>query len=171
MTPNEINQKLKEDLEIYISALDAYSDEQFTKRKDEETWSLGQMYEHIVLASNGFFLGNVLRCLEKRKGQEGGEMNKYGVNALKHNGLPPMKFKVPGTDKAPDLEVRSRAEYKDLLQKIINDAEGILPTLEADNGTYKTLHPVFDWLNAVEWFQMLEIHTRHHFRQKEELEA
>ena len=171
MTPTEINQNLKSVIDVYINSLANYSDEQFTKRKDEDTWSLGQMYEHIALGSNRFFLANVLRCLEKRKGQEGGEMNKYGINTFKYNGFPPMKFKVPGTEKTPDLEVRSKAEYAVLLQKIVDDADKLVVALETDEGTYKTHHPLFDWLNAREWFQMLEIHTRHHLRQKEELEA
>ena len=35
----------------------------------------------------------------------------------------------------------------------------------------KTFHGGFGWLNAREWFELVEMHTRHHRRQQQELEG
>jgi hypothetical protein len=34
----------------------------------------------------------------------------------------------------------------------------------------KTAHPAFGFLNAREWFHLIEMHFRHHLRQKKRLD-
>lgn len=171
MIAQEINSALHQTITPYVAALEVYTQEQFSHKEANDIWSLGEMYEHLVLSANFFFLANTLRCLEKRKGQEGGRMNAYGENAMKYNSLPPGKFKVPASEKTPPLVVQDMADCNTLLQKILTDADALQAPVAADAGTYKCLHPVFGFLNAIEWYQMLEMHHRHHHRQKAELEA
>ncbi|MCP2034212.1 hypothetical protein L1279_001195 [Planomicrobium sp. HSC-17F08] len=38
------------------------------------------------------------------------------------------------------------------------------------NPDYKVKHGGFGWLNAEEWLELVNMHSRHHLRQKEELE-
>lgn len=73
MTVPELKTTFTEAMQSYLAALDRYSDEQFAAKPDEAEWSLGQMYQHIYEANTFFFLANTKRCLEKRKGQDGGE--------------------------------------------------------------------------------------------------
>lgn len=166
-----IFEALKKDFEPYLLSLDGYTDEKFQYKHDAGTWSLAQMYEHICSSSVYFFMANVVRCLEKRKGQEGGEYNQYGANIFKYNGFPPMKFKVPGGESTPEPIAQSKEMYRERIEEIIDNASLFVDKIAADEQTYKTEHPVFGWLNALEWFQNLEMHTRHHLRQKAELEA
>lgn len=161
---------LKQDFEPYVLSLDTYDEAIFRYKKDDATWSLGQMYEHICSSSVYFFLANVVRCLEQRKGQVGGEYNQYGANVFKHNGFPPMKFKVPGGNAVADPIAQPIGVYKERIEEIIESAGLLAERVAADDGAYKTEHPIFGWLNAQEWYQNLEMHTRHHLRQKSELE-
>lgn len=170
MTPAEINANLKVVVQQYIDSLENYSEEKFSKKKDENTWSLGQMYEHLYLTSNFFFLANVVRCLEQRKGQLGGERNKFGDNAFKYGGFPPVKIKIPEPLQGPSPVAKNKNEYKSLFEKILVDAEEKVGAVQNDAGEYKTNHAALGWLNAYEWFYNLEMHFRHHLRQKAELE-
>jgi hypothetical protein len=171
LAPAQIFIDLKTTVEGYILALDGYSDEQFTHKSAEDVWSLGQMYEHLSLSGSFFFLANTLRCLEQRKGQIGGEKNQYGDNLYKHNGFPPIKIKIPAAVRGPEPAAKTRAEYKPLLEKIVADAEQLIVPVTDDLGEYKCIQPAFGWLNAHEWYHLMEMHFRHHLRQQAELET
>ncbi len=170
MTTDEMKDAFISTMQAYISALDRYTDEQFVAKPDALEWSLGQMYEHLYGANTYFFLANVKRCLEQRKGQEGGEMNANGLNIFKYNSFPPIKVKVPDAVRGPEPVARSREEYKVLFEETIQQGLALGEAAAGDPGTYKTQHPVFGWMNALEWFQGTETHARHHFRQQKERE-
>ena len=157
-------------LSHYIESLDRYSDEQFTAKPSEEEWSLGQMYEHLHQAYLYFFFANATRCLEKRKGQEGGEMNERGIAILQNNGFPPIKIKVPNEVKGPDPVAKDRSFYQKALGELVQKLPELVAKAEADGGRYKTQHPVFGWLNSREWIKHGELHGKHHQRQQRSLE-
>ena len=167
----EVYKNLETVVNQYISSLDEYSDEQFLFKKDDETWSLGQMYEHLNLTSNFFFLANCVRCLEQRKGQIGGEKNESGEKTFIKGSFPPIKIKIPEALRGPEPVAKNKEEYRQILEKILADAKNLVKTISEDKGIYKALHPPMGWLNAQEWFYLHEMHHRHHLRQKLELEA
>lgn len=154
----------------FISALDRYTDEQFAAKPADQEWSLGQMYEHLSGANTYFFLANTKRCLEKRKGQEGGEKTDSGLNIFKYNSFPPVKIKMPEAVRGPEPVAKDRSTYKVLFEESLKSGLQLADELPEDEGIYKTWHPVFGWLNAKEWFQACEIHVRHHQRQQKERE-
>jgi hypothetical protein len=170
MKPKDIFDGIKTVFEEYDQSLDTYTDAQFEFKKDAETWSLSEMYEHVCMSGKKFFLANTKRCLEKSNGQEGGEMNTKGVYVFGNGGFPEVKVKMPESVAAVPIVGQSREVYKNEITEIINSAEMFMAYLESDAGTYKIPHPVFGPLNAIEWFQNLEMHSRHHLRQKAELE-
>jgi hypothetical protein len=154
-------------LNLYKNALLDYTEEQFNHKQAEDIWSIGQMYEHLAVSANYFFLKNIKYCLENRNGQMGGEMNAKGENVFKYNGFPPIKVKVPGG--GPDPIAQNLNIYSTIFDNIIEQLEQQLPIILANDGNYKTLHPVFGWHSALEWLHSFEMHHRHHLRQKKEL--
>jgi len=171
MSPIEVYPNLETSVNQYISSLDDYSDEQFFFKKDEETWSLGQMYEHLAVSSQFFFLANCVRCLEKRKGQLGGEKNHFGEQQFKYGGFQTVKIKIPDAIRGPEPVAKTREEYKGILKKILTDSQNLIEAVSNDDGSYKALQVVIGWLDAKEWFYLHEMHFRHHLRQKTELES
>ncbi|MFN4146057.1 MAG: DinB family protein [Runella sp.] len=171
LTPQQIFDSLSQTISGYIAALDTYTDEQFAHKQADDVWSLGQMYEHLLVSANFFFLANTVRCLEQRKGQLGGEKNQYGDNLYKYNGFPPIKIKIPEVLRGPEPVAQNREDYRTLLAKVIEDAKKLVEPVANDAGQYKCLQPAFGWLNAHEWFHLLEMHFRHHLRQQKELEG
>lgn len=171
MTAQEINAALHHTMTPYLEAIGTYTDEQFAHKEADDIWSLGELYEHLVLSANYFFLANTMRSLDKRKGQEGGEMNAKADNAYKYNGFPPIKVKMPASESTMKVEVKEKGSYVGSFSKIIADLDALTERVAEDDGTYKVNHSAFGWLNAEQWYQMLEIHHRHHLRQKAELEG
>jgi hypothetical protein len=157
-------------MQHYAAALDRYTDEQFAAKPAGHEWSLGQMYEHLHNANTYFFLANAKRCLEKRKGQEGGEMTDSGRNVFQYNSFPPVKIKMPDALRGPEPVARERNAYKTLFEETLQNGLMLADALPQDDGTYKTYHAALGWLNAREWFQGGEIHARHHLRQQRERE-
>jgi hypothetical protein len=170
MTITEMKEAFTTVQNAYILALDRYTDEQFGAQPSEMEWSLGQMYEHLYGANIYFFLANVTRCLERRKGQEGGEMTDTGRSIFSYNSFPPIKIKVPEAVKGPEPVARDRAAYRILFSESLMKGLALADALAQSESNYKTLHPVFGYLNAWEWFQACEIHARHHLRQQQERE-
>jgi hypothetical protein len=169
MSTLEISNQLNISLDQYQNGLKRYTDSQFLFKKDANTWSLAQMYEHICTSGLKFFLANTKRCLEKRNGQEGGEPNDRGMALIANGGFPDIKIKVPEAVKT-EIIPRSIAEYKIDLETIRKSVLLMLEAIETDTGTYTIAHPVMGNLNAYRWLQNLEFHMRHHLKQLKELE-
>lgn len=169
METKAINEALISLLISYKEALSSYSDEQINHKQADDIWSIGQMYEHLTMSGNYFFMKNIKYCLEKRNGDMGGEMNDNGKKVFSYNSFPPIKVKVPGGGPQPVAQDKeSYAAAIDLLIAQLNIQE---EKIQNDPGDYKTQHPVFSWHNAKEWLQSFEMHHRHHLRQKTELEG
>jgi hypothetical protein len=55
--------------------------------------------------------------------------------------------------------------------KVLTNMAGMATVLTKKQGkTGKTAHPAFGFLDAFEWFQLIEIHFRHHLRLKNRLD-
>jgi hypothetical protein len=166
-----VEKSLIEVYQFYIEKIDTYSTEEFNLKKSPEIWSIAEMYDHVCKSSSHFFLANLARCLEERKGQVGGEMNANGKKIISYNSFPPMKFKQPASTVAAKTETGTQEDYKKYLNGLIENVKSMVAIMPSIPSDYRSFHPAFDWLNSHEWLQMLEIHTRHHLRQLKELEG
>jgi hypothetical protein len=164
-----INQACAELLNHYHKALDTYSETDFLAKQAAEVWSLGQMYEHLT-TSHSFFIYQVKNCLEKRKGELGGEKTDIGKNIYQHGTFPPIKVSIPEKYRGPEPVARAISEYKVIFEQMKTDFTALVDKISADEGEYKTSHARFGMLNALEWYQNAEMHLRHHLRQQKELE-
>ncbi|KPM47452.1 DinB family protein [Jiulongibacter sediminis] len=171
ITPKEISENLKNTSSIFVEALKHYSESDFEFKQAEEIWSLGQMYDHLYSSGIYFFLANINRCLEKRKGSTDAEPSDAGKYVMAQNAIPPNKYIRPGTGKTPDPESKGVEFYKKAFPELIQSLLEKEKEVENDEGKYRTEHPFFGFLNAKEWYQNTEIHMRHHLRQKAELEV
>jgi hypothetical protein len=170
MTQQEIYDDLTTSIGTYNEALDNYDEAKFIEKKADDIWSLSQMYEHLITSSHYYFMANALRCIEERKGQEGGEMNDFGANIFKYNSFPPIKIKMPGNGPQPANGERSMGDIKSEFQKIVDDTKKMLDAVNPDSN-YKTASANLGFFTGMEWLQLLAMHFRHHLKQKIELEA
>ncbi|SOE20594.1 DinB superfamily protein [Spirosomataceae bacterium TFI 002] len=171
LSTSVVEKSLIEVYQFYIEKLETFNEDEFNFKQSPEIWSIAEMYDHVCKSSSHFFLANLVRCLEERKGQVGGEMNKNGENVISYNSFPPMKFKQPASTIPAKTETGSKEDYNKYLTSLLESVKSTVSKIPETPSEYKTFHPAFDWLNSHEWFQMLEIHTKHHLRQLKELEG
>ncbi len=152
----------------YRTDLSAYSSEQLRTIPQQGVWSLGQMYDHIIVVAHEY-LDNVELCLNTDQHQQL-EKTEFGKELFERGGFPPVDIRLPDRLNAPPNNTDSKETLKrrlDELIKRVRRAEAKVADMHPDA---KVKHGGMGWLNAKEWFELVEMHSRHHLRQKEKLE-
>jgi hypothetical protein len=171
MHPVEPYAKLEQTVQHYIRELEQYDDQLFNVKRDETTWSVGQMYEHLLSSAYNLFFRKINACLTHQHGSLEGEKNKDGVKLFAYGSFPPMKIQMPEVWRGPQPIALPRQAYATALVNFLADVQQLGEEVAKDEGAYKTNHPALGMLIAKEWYQLLEMHFRHHLRQKKELDA
>ncbi|WP_142828623.1 DinB family protein [Planococcus soli] len=159
----------KELLFHFKQELSNYSPEQLRYIPKEGVWSIGQMYDHIILVAHEY-LDSAESCASLNEEQPLGK-TRTGEQLMKAGGFPPVKIRLPDEMNAPPNNSDSQEQLASRLDELIGRLENWEAKVDLINPNYKVEHGGFGWLNAEEWLKLVEMHSRHHLRQKEELES
>lgn len=159
----------KEVLTIFKNELSRYTSEQLYHVPKEGIWSIGQMYDHIILVAHEY-LNNVEICATAHEARSLGKTPK-GEQLFKDGGFPPIKIRLPDDMNAPPNNSDSKEKLERRMEEVIERLEHWGARLLSIDPKHKVEHGRFGWLNATEWYELVEMHTRHHLRQKVELES
>ena len=77
--------------------------------------------------------------------------------------FPPVKIKGIGQE---PVQPESPMKVKDSFYRFFKVMQKTAKEIDASNLKYKTLHPTLGMLNALEWFKLIDMHFKHHLRQK-----
>jgi hypothetical protein len=163
---HEVVERLNKVVDIYACSLDQFSVEQLRHKPNEERWSLGQVYNHVIHAALEIYYPAVLTCINKPE-QEATVKTAAGIEIFRRGGYPQLKVKTVNLPKNTD----DRKSLHDGLNMIVEHALYLLPIVVQSSADAKVNHPRLGALNAQEWFELAEMHMRHHLRQKKELEV
>ncbi|TJY41990.1 DinB family protein [Cohnella pontilimi] len=155
-------------IDDYKSQLMRYSIDQLRYISEPGVWSLGQMYDHMILTALDY-LDQVQSCASAKVEQRLGK-TEAGDQLFKAGSFPPIKIKLPdGPENSPSNSetVDDLMRGLDSVLKRMSEWEG---KVDAVTPNYKVRHDGFGWLTAREWFDLVGMHFRHHLRQKSELE-
>lgn len=155
-------------IETYKIELQKYSLEQLRFITAEGVWSIGQMYDHVILVAMEY-LDNVEACAALKVEQKLGKTDS-GEHLYKIGGFPPIKIKLPDKLNTPPSNSDSIEELSSRLDQVNQRLRRWESRVDAINPNNKVRHGGFGWLNAREWFDLVGMHFRHHLRQKSELE-
>jgi hypothetical protein len=155
-------------IETYKIDLQNYSLEQLRYITVEGVWSIGQMYDHLILVSHEY-LDNVETCAGSKEEQKIGK-TEFGEHLYKIGGFPPIKIKLPDELNTPPNNSESKEELVSRLDQVMQRLILWDSKVDAINPNYKVKHDGFGWLNAREWYDLVGMHFRHHLLQKFELE-
>ncbi len=155
---------------LWLSELDKYSEEQFAMRRKEKSWSIGQVYVHLILGNDHFFMKNAELCLNGERETMKGGKNKWGKILFAINGFPPMNFKRPGGSEAEPRQPESIDYVRNKLTVSLEKVKGVGARIDGYNPNIKVKHPAFGFLNAKEWYRINAMHFKHHLRQKKKLD-
>ncbi len=157
-------------IEHWEKELERYNLETLLKKPAPESWSLGQVYNHLIQSALDFHLRQIEICAatdenrSKRKNSRG-----IVVFHILHD-VPPIKIHVPPSETYTPKQPSSIQELADGLQQVRAEMKKSLALLESNPKKGKTAHPGFGFLNAGEWFMLAELHFKHHLRQKERID-
>ncbi|RNB80150.1 DinB family protein [Brevibacillus fluminis] len=155
-------------IERYKHDLQTYSLEQMRYIPEPGSWSLGQMYSHVILVGMEY-LDNVEACSQAKEEQPLGK-TKGGEQLFARGGFPPIKIKLPDVPENTPSNTESKEDLAAGLDRVQQRLMEWCEKVGEVNPRAKVEHGGFGWLNAREWFDLVEMHFRHHGRQKQELE-
>lgn len=155
-------------LQTYKIDLNQYSPEQLRCIPAPGVWSIGQMYDHLILVAHEY-LDNMEECAESLKEQPLGK-TPFGEQLFREGGFPAIKIRLPDDMNSPPNNSDSREDLAARMDEVIRRVESWEPEVDAVNPNLKAEHGGFGWLNAKEWHELVGMHFRHHLRQKAELE-
>ena len=155
-------------IDDWISLLDHYSFDELLKKPDPESWSLGQVYKHLVNETR-YYISQVEECLETND-HAMEKMKVNGVTMLSNNAFPDMRIKGEPDSIAKIQQPASQAQLKQEMADLKIAMNNLWKRIIMSPAVGKTMHPGLGYFNAMEWFQFAEMHLRHHFRQKNRIE-
>lgn len=151
------------------AALDAYSDEHFGTVPAPGQWSIGQVYAHLVGGTRRYHLERIDTCLGGGEGSGGKTMPGRIVFLL--GSFPPVRVRVPPSPRYTPVQPAGRNAVRADLQQLIEVIARLAERLSNGRGSGKARHAALGMLDAWEWYQLIEMHFRHHLRQKARLDS
>lgn len=154
-------------VERYVMELDSLGLEQLRSKPDKETWSIGQMYVHLIQSAQYLHLQNVDQCLAS--GEETwmpmGQKTERGKAVFESGSFPPIPIRVPAsleyTPCQPENKEQLLVGLRSVVERMKRTESGLIQASEE----HKMVHPGFGPLHAQEWFLLIEMHYRHHLLQ------
>jgi len=190
MNTKETLRKFEETVSGYIRELDGFSLEQLLWRPAKDEWSLGQMYVHLIRSAQFMHLRNIALCLAPNGNGAVSSpgRTKQGEELFNAGSFPPERVWVPPSPQYTPLQPESKEQLMEGLRDTVRRMGEIEPAVAAafdleaqalsepekdtvfDLVQNTVVHPRFGGLNALEWFQLIEMHYRHHLLQKKRLD-
>jgi len=155
----------------WIDDLDRYTEEQFLRKPDEQQWSIGQVYVHLIQSALQYQMHQIRQCAENNGTEIRGGKKMPGRISYFLGTIPPVRVHVPPSSAYTPAQPVSKHEVKDRLESVIRAVSDVRETAEKASLTQKTAHPGFGYLNAREWFRLISMHYHHHRRQQKRLNA
>lgn len=155
-------------LSQFKADLDGYTERQLRYQAAADVWSIGQMYDHIIVVAEEY-ADEIDRCLASTEEQPLGK-TEFGERLFRMGGFPPVKIRLPDEMNQPPNNADKRETLEGRIDELSARLNRLEPLARAANPDVKARHGGFGWLNAQEWYDLIEMNTRYHLRQQVDLE-
>ncbi|MHB8261370.1 MAG: DinB family protein [Bacteroidia bacterium] len=169
MKTEEINLNFSKTIDVWSNSLDSYPNDLFALKPDQESWSIGQVCQHIISSTRRMFT-MIEKCLEGDT-NEHESITEVGEKILMDNQMADVQVKVPAALMNTPPQPESKQVIKREFEELKNDFAKLADKVSKSAAKGKEKHPRFEFLNAKEWLQFADIHCRHHLRQKERIDT
>jgi len=157
------HQEILDTVSAYEELLEQVSDELFITTPPAGGWSYAEVFAHIF-NSNITCIQAIDKCIQGAAVESDARMS-LGVRLVFFFGrFPPGKFKVPNRIKDQVRKI-NKQEAHELIRRFKDELSQITPLVETARSSQKLKHPRLGLLNAVKWYEFIDIHTRHHRKQ------
>ena len=149
-------------IDEYIRELDGYTFEQLLMKPSPGEWSVGQVYLHVWMSAKGFFFKKAEQCLTKEGAEQGKSKNWKGTLVFLIGRMPTVRVKMPAKVAVEPKQPESKEQIISKLNEIKQLSSEYIKRIPDADPSYKTKHPIFDYLNTGEWISLCNMHFRHH---------
>ena len=157
----------------WLTEIEKYNEEPFLKKPNDQDWSMGQLYNHLINYTIDVQMNAINGCLLKANGSAKGGKSFKGVMTFMRGGYPSYKIKSKVNDanppRAPKNIMEARNNFIKLL-KAMNEISVKLEKLSKEDLNYKVKDNRLGMLNAVEWYDSVIMHFKHHLEQKKRID-
>lgn len=161
-------EQFNQTIDAWIAILKEYPFENLIKRPIPNSWTLGQVFVHIIGDTSYHVQQMRSAMLTDANGEK--EMHPDAKWMFGNNMFPDMQIEGPGTlDNVP--QPVSKDELLQQLISIRDEVNHICRSKDLKKLKGKSEHPGLWFFSAEEWLRFTEMHMRHHFKQKSRLEA
>ncbi|WP_434749884.1 DinB family protein [Paenibacillus amylolyticus] len=170
---NEILQSFETSVERYVAELNLMNMDELIQKENEEEWSIGQMYMHLIQSALFMQLRNIEHALARNEHtvDVDAEKTELGNQVFEAEQFPPVRVKVPASPQYTPVQPESKEQLAQGLQQVLDRMRSTATVLvleEVVTGS-KVPHPRLGALNAQEWFHLIDMHYKHHFLQLDRL--
>jgi hypothetical protein len=162
----QLKEQLSTNTDALIQRINQFSDVEFNKKPDADSWSAGEVLEHLFRSEFGLprlFTGEVQELTHRKPDAF--------VNKMKERFLESDKPLNASGVILPTEGVKSKSEliqkFKDNRAKIADLIEELPP----EELCLKFEHPLLGFLTRMEWVYFSIIHTQRHLLQLDRIEA
>lgn len=157
------------EIKVWLQDLVDMDEEQLFINPAEKSWSLAEVYDHIMRVAREYQIPNMKKSLtadaERKKGK-----NKYGLAVFNLGIRKDIKMKME-TFPQPLVEAftpqkRDKAELLQDFREFIDEVNNLEELLDQSTKKDKQYHPMFGDINTKEWFALIELHIWQHKKQK-----
>mgnify|MGYP000847547876 FL=1 len=162
MPNHTLEKKTHQIIDAYIQLLDKYTYEQLNQQPDENSWSIGQVYIHVWMASKGFFFKNAALCLSGETAEKGKSKKLIAYPIFLFEKMPTVKIKMPDKVAVQPRQPESKEQLVQKLSEIKALVSEFVQKIPQSDPDLKTKHPFLGYLNCAEWVKLCNIHFKHH---------
>jgi hypothetical protein len=155
-------------LDIWIKALEHYSFDELCARPSPQSWSVGQVYMHL-LDDSQFYLGQMKSCVAGNDHADE-EATSTGKTMLSNNDFTDERLEGdPSNAFMP--QPQSKEQLMNELLRLKSEMNLMAHMISKGTFKGKSKHPGLGFFSAYEWLQFADMHFRHHLRQKKRIDA
>ncbi|MFB9327841.1 DinB family protein [Paenibacillus aurantiacus] len=172
-TTAEALQAMETTVGRYLAELTRLDMEQLLYKTNEEEWSIGQMFVHLIQSAQFMHLRNVEQCLAGSEATVDAAERKTerGEEAFACGSYPSIRIRVPASPQYTPRQPESKGQLAEGLHAVVERMKQTEAAVNESPDGRKMVHPGFGALNAKEWFLIIDMHYRHHLAQLERLKA
>lgn len=154
-------------IDSWIAALEAYNFSQLCAKPSASSWSLGQVYVHLIEDST-YYIEQIKICLSSNENSLEEPSREAEILFLK-NEFPDERIEgAAGNAYLP--QPRSKSQLLNELIRLKIEMNNAAVQIAESPFYGKTKHPGLHYFSAEMWLQFAAMHLRHHLRQKQRLD-
>ena len=159
--------ELQSAIDGWLKELDNYSFEKLLVQPSPGSWSLGQLYVHLIDANN-YFIKQIKVCLTTNE-NSAGEAKQEARSMFNNNGFPDELLPGPPSNARTTQPINKEYIINGLTQ-IREEIGRIGVLITYSKSTGKSKHFALGFFTPMEWLRFAEMHMRHHLRQKKRID-